>query len=588
MKNKRPPSKETRKGQTANTVHPPHAAQRPWRVFGVLAAALIAAFWAYSPAMRGPFLFDDNMLPFAIADVAAAPLRLWLGGVRPALMFTYWINARLSGDDTFSYHALNVLIHCAAAGLVFLILRRLLQWARPADSRRDLLAGFAAAVFLLHPIQTEAVAYLAGRSECLSVTLAFAAFAIFLYRRRRETSWRVVIAIMMLFGAALLAKEHTVALPALLLLTDYWWNPGFSWRGAWRNWRLYGAMAVGGAAGVAMFWGLIFHSASAGFGFKDFTWYQYFFTQCRALFVYPVEFLLPVRLTADWDFPISKTIFDHGAIAGLIALVALAVAAWHFRRRFPLASYGFFVYLILMAPTSSILPIADPVAERRIYFSMIGLLLIALEPLSRIRANPQALAAVCAAVILAAAGATYARAAVWGDPMLLWQDNVRKSPNKARGHENLAFQYYLQGSYDLAIPEFEAAARLEPPRQDLLLNWALAYDNLKQPGLALEKLRQAAQLPPPVNNSPAHVYTQIAMVYAQQAQWALALDALSTAQQLDAGSPEIYLYRGKVYLATDRPADAIPQYERALAIDPHFDEALRDLAQARARLAAKR
>jgi tetratricopeptide (TPR) repeat protein len=83
------------------------------------------------------------------------------------------------------------------------------------------------------------------------------------------------------------------------------------------------------------------------------------------------------------------------------------------------------------------------------------------------------------------------------------------------------------------------------------------------------------------------VYTQIAMVYAQQAQWALALDALATAEKLDPRSPEIYLYRGKVYLATDRPAEAIPQYQRVLAIDATYDEARRDLAQAQARLAAK-
>jgi tetratricopeptide (TPR) repeat protein len=573
--------------QPRSPAAPPRARPRARHGLWAIPAALIAVFWAYSPAMRGPFLFDDNMLPFAIANVAAAPLSLWLKGVRPALMFTYWINARISGDDTFSYHALNVLIHCATAGLVYFIVRRLLEWARPADSRRPLLAGFAAAVFLLHPIQTEAVAYLAGRSESLSVMLAFAAFAIFLYRDKTEVSWGVASAVLALFGAALLAKEHTIALLPLLILTDYWWNPGFSLRGVRRNWRLYGLAAAAAVAGLAMFWSLIFNSRSAGFGLKDFTWYQYFFTQCRALFVYPGEFLLPVRLTADWDFPISRTILDHGAIAGLVALLALAAAAWHFRRRFPLASYGFFAYLVLMAPTSSILPIQDLVAERRIYFSMLGLLLIALEPLSRLKANPKALAAVCAAVALLAACATYARAAVWGDSMLLWQDNVRKSPNKARGHENLAFQYYLQGSYDLAIPEFEAASRLEPATQILLVNWALAYANMKQPARALEILREAAKLPPPANNSPAHVYTQIAVVYAQQSQWAPALDALATAEKLDAGAPEIYLYRGKVYLATGHPAEAIAQYQRVLAIDANYEEARRDLAQAMARLTAK-
>ena len=76
---------------------------------------------------------------------------------------------------------------------------------------------------------------------------------------------------------------------------------------------------------------------TAGFGMKDLSWYQYFFTQCRALFVYLGMFLLPVNLTADWDFAISRNVLDHGALVGLLILVALIAAAWRYRRRFPLA-----------------------------------------------------------------------------------------------------------------------------------------------------------------------------------------------------------------------------------------------------------
>src|SRR6266571_638076 len=219
-----------------------------------------------------------------------------------------------------------------------------------------------------------------------------------------------VAAVLLLFGAALLSKEHTMALPALLLLTDYWWNPGFSFRGIRANWRLYGPIALGSAAGLAYFWRLITGAETAGFGMKDLTWYQYFFTQCRALFVYMGTFLLPVKLSVDWDFPISKTIFDRGAIFGLITLAALCGVAWYYRRRFPLAAYGFFVYLILMAPTSSILPIRDPIADRRLYFSMIGLLLMVADGLSRIRVERKSLMIGCAAVLAAAAGSAHARA----------------------------------------------------------------------------------------------------------------------------------------------------------------------------------
>jgi hypothetical protein len=97
-----------------------------------------------------------------------------------------------------------------------------------------------------------------------------------------------------------------------------------------------------------------------------------------------------------------------------------------------------------MSPTSSILPIKDPIAERRLYFSMFGLLLILVDLLSRLKVDRRALATACLIVALAAAGATRARAAVWADPVSLWEDTVRKSPGKRRAHFQLAFAYFQQ------------------------------------------------------------------------------------------------------------------------------------------------
>jgi tetratricopeptide (TPR) repeat protein len=580
---------KNRKREARKTVAAPSAPRSggwPWIL--ALVGAVVVVFWAYSPALHGEFLFDDNFLPFALPN-AATPLRAWIGQIRPVLMTTYWFNWRISGDDPYSFHVLNVVFHCITGILVFLIVRRLLEWSGTQESRRDLLAGFTALVFLLHPAQTESVAYLAGRSESLSALLSAAAFTVFLYRRRAAASWTTVAAIFVLFGAAVLSKEQAVVLPALLLLTDYWWNPGFSFKGIRGNWRLYAPMAAGGAAGVAFFWSLILGagtSGTAGFGMKDFTWYQYFFTQCRALFVYIGIFLLPVNLTADWDFPISRTILDRGAIFGLLALLALAAAAWRYRRRFPLASYGYFVFLILMSPTSSILPIKDPIAERRLYLPMLGLLLIVVDFARRLKLDRKVLAAGCLVVALLAAGATRARAHVWTDQVSLWEDTVHKSPNKARAHVLLGFAYQLGQQYDLAIGEYERAARLQPPTQDLLVNWALACDALNQPDRALAKLSDAVVLPPPPNVSPANVYAQIARVHAQQSRWPEALQALATAEKLDPGFPDTYVYRGKIYLNTNQAPAAIQEYLRALAIDPTLEDARHDLAIAEARLRA--
>jgi protein O-mannosyl-transferase len=546
----------------------------PWLRYTLAAAgALAVLFVVYGPSLHGAFQFDDANLPFTTS--VAAPFRAWVNGLRPVLMASYWLNARISGDDPYSYHVLNLLIHWIAGGLIFLIVRRLAEWGGVQPQRRGFWAAFAAAVFLLHPIQTEAVAYLAGRSECLSAMFVFAAFAVFVYRRQAAAKWGTAAAVLALFGAAVLSKEHTVALVALLLLTDYWWNPGFSLAGIRRNWKLYLPIALAAAAGIYKFRDLISNASTAGFGLKDFTWYQYFFTECRALFVYPFEFLLPVNLIADWDFPISKTIFAHGAIFGLVALVALAALAWHFRRRFPLAAYGFFVYLVLMAPTSSILPIKDPVAERRLYFAMIGLLLIVVDLLSRVRADRRQLAAVGTVVATLLAIATYVRAGVWADPVALWTDTVAKAPNNRRAHFQLAYAQYTAGHPDLAVPEFQRAAAIGPVTSDLLLDWGLAYDSLHQPDLALDKLRQAAQMQPM-----AAAYVNIAKIYAERSQWSDAEASLDSAGKLDANNLDVYAYRGKIDLKTGRVCEAIAEYRHALQIDPTFQDALHDLALA--------
>lgn len=569
--------RERRKRMASVTVvHPAEPAR--WIYVLVGAAAFIVALWVYSPAMHGPFLFDDTVVTLPGYDpqltrfTFQAPLTEWLHGVRPALYFTFWLNSQINGGDPYGYHFLNVLFHCITSGLVFLILRRLLEWAGLDASRRTFLAGFGAALFLLHPVQSEAVAYIAGRSESFSVMLVFGAYAVFLYRPAAAISWGRVAAVLLLFGLALLSKEHAIALPALLLLTDYWWNPGFSFKGIRGNWRLYSAMAVGAVAAVASFWKLITTASTAGFGLKDFTWYQYFFTQCRALFVYLGMFLLPARLTADWDFPVSRTILDRGAILGLIALVALAAAAWHYRKRIPLASFGFFAFLLLMAPTSSILPIKDTIAERRLYLALPGLLLIVIDVVSRLRIERRTLAGACAAVLVAASLVTHARAKVWSDPITFWHDTAEKAPNKSRVHFQLAMAYFFTNQFGRAIPEFERAAELTKPDYNLLVDWGLALSEVGRNAEGLVKLRQAAAMEPR-----AHVYTQIAKVFAGERQWPEALEALDTAQKLDPNYIWTYIYRGKVFFNQGRCAEAIQQYAHALQIDPRNEEANNDL-----------
>ena len=581
------PEARAKAKRRAKAVVPARKQGSRWWIYALAAAAaLYLAFQIYAPALNGPFVFDDTELPYHVPNFSN-DLGAWISGVRPLLMFTYWINYQLS-SETFYYHVFNVIFHVLNSFLLFFIVRKLLSGSAPRLPERglgaNLLAGFAAAVFLLHPIQTEAVAYVAGRSENLSVLFFLAAFAVFLHRRSAAASWKVAIAVLALFGAAVLTKEHTLVLPGLLLLTDYYWNPGFSFRGIQRNWRIYVPMALGGIVGLAFVAKVLAHAPSAGFGIKDFTWYQYFFTECRAFFVYLRLLVFPAGQNLDYDYPISRTVLDHGAVFGLAAILLLIAVAIYFRRRYPLASYGFWVYLLLMAPTSSFVPIKDPVAERRLYLPMIGVLLIAVAVLRRIRVDRRKLALGLGGIAALLAIMTWQRCQLWGSDIALWEDTVRKSPGKARAHFQLAHAFYTNGRYQEAVAQYAATARLQPPGYDLLVDWGLAYDDAGQPDQAVAKLKQAAAL-----NPSAHVYSQIARAYAKRSRWAEALEALARAEKLDANYAPTYYYRGGIRAKTGDLVGAVADYQRAVALDPSMEPALRaGLAYAQQQLHLRR
>jgi len=546
----------------------------PWLLAFVIGMAVVLE--VYGPALHGPFLLDDSYLPFARPGADETPLRLWIIGPRPLLMFTYWLNFQWSHLDTFSYHLVNVLLHVMNGWLVFAIVSRILAKLETDVWRRRVLAAFGAALFLLHPLQTEAVAYVASRSETLSIFLAYLAFAVFLWRPRDEISWLRSGAILVLLGAASTTKEHTLALAAVLALTDYFWNPGFSLRGVWRNWRLYIPLIAVATAGGVFVVAVLKQSNSAGFHVRGVTWTQYFFTECRAIWIYLGKFLLPIHQNLDYtgSFAISRSLTDHGAVFGMLALVIVSVAAWLYRRRFPLASFGWFVFLFLLAPTSSFVPIQDPLVERRLYLPFIGLVFVVLEFLRRWRATRQVLVAVLVLIVGTEAWASWQRNQLWGDRIAMWQDTVNKSPQSVRPRFQLAKAYFDLGRLGEAVDQYAKAAQIERPRSDLLADWgiALAYEGRNDE--ALEKLQQAL-----AREHSAYIYSQIAMVDGRSGRYAEALAALAAAEKKNPRLDLIYYYRGVVYYKQGDKARALAEFRQGLANDP-FSTTLRDAIHA--------
>jgi hypothetical protein len=543
-----------------------------WWIWATALAGLLIVYQVYAPALNGPFVFDDHSLPFRSPEIKQDMLS-FVGRLRPLLMLSFWIDyhraAGVDGADPHAFHSTNIFLHFLTSVLATLIALKLLEWTDVDRIRRAALAIFAGTLFLLHPLQTESVAYVASRSEVLSVLFYYAAFAVFVWRPGESMTILRALAILLLFGAAAGIKEHTLTLPVLLILTDYFWNRG----GIRKNAILYALLGAGTIAGGLYVWTIIRVANTAGFGLRDLSPVQFLLTQGRVIWIYIRMFLLPFGQNIDPDIPISHGPFDHGAIFGLGALAAIAVAAWIYRKRWPLASFGVFMFLLLIAPTSSFIPIHDVLAEHRMYLPFLGLVLICCEALRR--AKFPTIIGIGATVLVICCVLTYQRNQVWSSPLALWQDSVNKSPNKYRPRFQLAYELqYGENRCQEAVKSYQIAAGLGPVDDVLLIDWALALECAGRSADAADKLRQAATL-----NNTAHVHTQIAVVYAKHRRYPEALEELDQAEKIDPNYDMIYFYRAGVAQELGNRAEAQKQYRHALELNPQNQPARDALAR---------
>ncbi|MFN0103614.1 MAG: tetratricopeptide repeat protein [Bryobacteraceae bacterium] len=535
------------------TVSPPQTLSPYRHIFYVL-AALFAAFELYGPTLHAPFLFDDKVLPFAAPQFEHAPLSAWISGTRPVLMFSYWLNFTLAGPNTGSFHNVNILLHAANSLLVYAVLRHFVPARWPA--------ALLAAVFLVHPLQTESVSYIAGRSESLSAFFFLAAYVVFLRRPEGAVTWARSAAIIAFYVAAILSKEHTVVLPALLLLTDAFHSPN----NIRRNWRLYIPMAVSALAGLAMVARVLAMSKSAGFNTSGATWYQYALTQTRAIFQYLRLTLLPVGQSVDHDFPISHSVTEHHTWLFLTSLVLLTGAAFYFRRRFPLAAFGFFAFLLLLAPTSSIIPINDPLAERRMYLPLLALLLVSAQAIPRFRVPiPTAIAL---AVLAIFSILTYQRNVVWSHPIAFWLDTVRNTPQKGRPYSHLADAAVSENSCADIAPFLDDARTRLPDDYYVLTGYARILECVGRPTEAAGLLQRAAQVRPS-----AEVFELLGLLYGEMKDKEASREALESALRLNPNSVSAHMAMALWYQAADDLTNAAKAYKRVLEIEPYHGAA---------------
>ncbi len=548
---------------------------------GLLGLAVALAWVAYSPAINGGYVFDDITLTFrSDPNFAARGATDVVRGVRPLVELSHWAVYQLTDGRPFLHHLLSVLVHAASSVLLGYILLRLLTLVGAVSRSTPWIAALGAGIFLLHPANTEAVAYITSRSEVLSVFFYLAALAVFLERNEPPVSWRRAIAVLALFVLALLSKEHSLTLPIALVMLDLWiyrQSPA----GLLRNgWRLYGLMLAGAAMGALLVAKVLQGAVTAGFGMKDLSWWEYLLTQGRAIVLYLRLFLLPVGQNGDYLFPISHTPLEYGAIFYWAALIAAAIAALIYRKRAPLVSLGFLLFLVLLLPTSSILPIQDAAVERRVYLSSIGLLIATAGFLRRIELPLSTLRYAGLALLLVLTIGTFQRSEVWASHDAFWNDVLAKNPDSWRANVQVGLTALESGRCQEALERFEkalphAAANFAAA---LHMNYARALDCAGRPAEAEKEFRASLAI-----ENQAATWTQLGVFYARAERSAEALDAFNRAVALNPEFPLAYSNRGNLHARLGDCALAVPDFEKALQLMPSNATAQRGLTYCRER-----
>ncbi len=528
-----------------------------------------AAFAAYLPALRGPFLFDDRGLELFLQS--PPPLSVLVQrGARLITNLSFLAEARLAGLNPQSFHVTNLVLHLMNGFLVHSILAALLQRRGPLGAAERFAAAAGAGLFLLHPLATESVAYISSRSELLCAFFSYLAFLLFLRSPDGQTmTWGRALAVTLLLGLGAVSKEPAIALAGVFVVFDLLDGESAGLRPVVRRWKLYLPMlAAAGAIGFRLF-RILSQEGSAG-GSAKHAPLDYLLTQFEVIWRYFGLVLFPVGQNLDHLHPVVKAPGTFSVWLGFIALVALLAAAWRFRRQYPLALFGLLFTLILLAPTSSIVPIDDAMAERRLYLGFPGFSMIAADFLRRLRPSIAVQGAAGAALVILAV-LTWNRSALYQAAIPMWENSVAANPRNHRAWFHLGFAYYEQGRCADAVRAYEKAAASGPrPDPTLQADWALALECEGRIGEAEARLRDALA----IERHP-HTLTLLGRVLAKKGDLEQAMETLNEALRIRPSNANALAYRGNVYLLRQQPELALADYEAALRLQPGDPAALK-------------
>ena len=575
----------------------------------IVPAALIilATFAAYRPALDAAYIWDDDSYVTANPTLSApSGLRsIWLDrGASPQyypLVFTsFWLEHRLWGTDPRGHHAVNIALHALGAILLW---RVLLHLGIPG-------AGLAAAIFAVHPVHVESVAWVTERKNVLSGFFYMAAALVFCRiqgwgrgggRRYAESGptprWPGIASGSLLFVCALMSKTVTATFPAALLVL-LWWREG---KVGWRDAALVAPLLVVGAAmGLGTAWLERYHVGAQGAEWT-FSFVERSLIAGRALWFYAGKLLWPRNLS--FFYPLwridTAAAWQYAFPAGLIILAA---TTWLLRARIgrgPLAALLFFAGTLFPAlGFVSFYPMRFSfVADHFQYLASIGLIVPFAFAITKIvRSTPSRI--VAPAALTATLGVlTWQQSSIYANAQTLWTRTLERNPDAFVAHSELGLidrrrgdlesasrhfdaalaiksDYYealnnrglvraQRGDLALAIDDYEACLEIFPAYVPALVNLGIARYRSGEPEAAIQALREAMRLAP---DGP-EILANLGAILAARGEIGEAAELLDRAAELGVVRPEAQRALAIALLESGRNEDAARRFEAALALN---------------------
>ena len=447
-----------------------------------LAAIACSTLWVYWGSLHAPFHFDDSLFLESpqVTDPGDPAFLIKPAQTRPLSYLTFYWNYRFGGRNAEGYHLVNLLLHLINVVLMYLFTRLLFEGRPEATGFAGRAIPIASAgVFALHPIQSEAVNYIYQRSVLLAAFLSLLALIFFLrsYSSPRRALLRLLSVLCWLLAAA--CKETAWILP--MAFVAYIWTvarePKSGFHSAPRSrWFVYACSALMLSGGGWVYYNLRQSGDRTIGSLVSHESLHYLIYQVQILAAYLRLLIWPSGLSIDHD-PQLRPFWSSYGISCLLLLVVLLALIVRARKRAPIQAFLGLAFLLLLAPTSSIVPSADMLFEHRLYLPMIsasaliGWGIVSLCYLINWpeRARRFLCVGVLGALLAVSAVLTLQRNYVWGDDVRLWTDAVSKAPRKARPHYNLGVAY-LSVNPELARREFLKVIELSPGHAAALYN----------------------------------------------------------------------------------------------------------------------